>query len=640
MVLQCALMYQNTVSIVNQFSQKELTKSFFHGKVLSMDEKRPRFLRVQCMLFKTVTLSFEAIAQTSSRLVITRILAELLREADPDEARIISYLALGLLRPPFQSTQFGIAAKSMAKVLAELLGVTIEEVVKRAHELGDLGLVAATGSWHPSHELSVNTVYERLVELERISGVGSQEEKTRHLATLLQEVSPQSAQIIVRMVLGMLRLGFSDMTLIDAFSWMLVGDKSLRVGIEHAYNVCADIGLIAQKLRADGQNGLDEISIVVGIPIRPALAERLPNAQAIVQKLGACVAQPKLDGFRLQIHGKRANGKTELWFFSRNLVDMSAMFPDLVKVFEQLQEVESFIVEGEAVVYDAHTKRYLPFQQTVKRKRKYDIEQAVEDLPLHLFLFDILYCDGHSLLSQPHYLRRQVLIQIFGPPSQRRIVSVIEERSVSTTEELYDYFLENIKSGFEGIVVKRPDAPYRPGKRNFNWIKLKKGAESAVEDTIDAVILGYYYGRGKRSMFGIGAFLVGVYDKVKDRFETIAKVGTGLKDEDWRELKRRCDTRAVPEKPTNVVCSSELYPDVWVAPEMVCAVRADEITQSPLHTAGKTVHMPGFALRFPRFLGYRVDKSAQEATTVSEIKRLWEDQYIKTEQAKPSADSF
>ncbi len=578
------------------------------------------------MLFKDVSESFDCIAKTSSRLEITQILAVLLRNAQPLEARIISYLALGLLRPPYQSTQFGIAAKGMLKILATVLEKPLEEVAKLAHELGDLGLVVAGGSWHHTRDLSVTEVYDRLAVIETTTGAGSQEEKLQLLSALLKEVSPTSASLIVRIILGTLRLGFSDMTLIDSFSWMIEGDKSLRKPIEHAYNVCADIGLIAERLREEGKSALGEIGIVVGIPIRPALAERLPNAQAIMDKLGPSVAQPKLDGFRLQIHAKRKEDKMYLSFFSRNLIDMSFMFPDLVKAFEQYP-LECFIVEGEAVVYNPSTQRYLPFQETVKRKRKHDIETAVEHMPLRLFLFDILYCNGESMLDKPHEVRRQTIIKLFAQPDHPDNVAVIEEHVVASTNELLDYFNSNVKAGYEGIIVKRPDAVYQPGKRNFNWIKLKKGQEGIVEDTLDTVILGYYYGRGKRSSFGIGAFLVGVYNPEGDRFETIAKVGTGLKDADWIELKKRCDALAVNQKPANVDCAPDLYADIWVTPQIVCIVKADEITQSPLHTASKTAHAQGLALRFPRFMGYRFDKSALEATTVHEVKRMWNDQF-------------
>ncbi len=386
--------------------------------------------------------------------------------------------------------------------------------------------------------------------------------------------------------------------------------------------MCADIGLIAKTLKEKGIEGISAMQVHIGIPIRPAAAERSPTAQAIIDRLGPCVAQPKLDGFRLQIHVDNTREKPSIWFFSRNLIDMSYMFPDLTDAVSRLP-VTNIICEGEAIVYDPNTKVFLPFQETVKRKRKHGIEQAVAEFPLRVYLFDLLYLNGASLMSETHMTRREQLLALMDQYHDD-VVQPIDERYMTTGKQLLDYFQENISAGLEGLVVKRPDSVYTPGKRNFNWIKLKRQEEGHLDDTIDSVILGYYYGAGKRADFGVGAFLVGVYNKQTDMFETIAKVGTGLKDDDWRELKKICDAIKVTEQPKHVACAKELAPDVWVAPEKVCLIRADEITLSPIHTANKTQEHLGFALRFPRFMGYRLDKSAKDATTVNEIKYLYE----------------
>lgn len=576
------------------------------------------------MHFIDVARSFYTIEQESARLTITTLLAQLLKEAGPYEAAIISNLSLGQLRPPYKGTQFNFAEKSCAQVLAQFLSISVDAIVKDAKRLGDFGLVVLQYEWKSTANLTLEQVYDQLVALEAINGTGAQEKKATHLLQLLQQLDPLSAQYVIRIILQTLRLGFSDMTLIDAFSWMAAGNKSLRAAIEQAYNVCVDIGFIIYVLKKEGIETVKELKPQIGIPIRPAAAERLPSAKEIIEKIGPCIAQPKLDGFRLQIHLRKDKGQPEIHFFSRNLVDMSAMFPDLIKPIEQLA-VQNLICEGEAIGYDPDTQSFLPFQETVKRKRKHGIEEAAKELPLLVFLFDILYLNGKDLMPLTTEERRDQLLAI-TKHADKNVIRVIEEKKVSTAQELESYFLENIEAGLEGLVVKKPDAPYQPGKRNFNWIKLKRHAESHLEDTIDAVILGYYAGSGKRSGFGIGAFLVGVFNKRKDDFETIAKVGTGLSDAQWVELKKQCDKHAVKEKPKNVACAKELYPDVWVDPAIVCQIFADEITLSPLHSAGKTEHQLGYALRFPRFMGYREDKGPEQATDVDEIKRLFEDQ--------------
>lgn len=574
------------------------------------------------MKFRIVAEALLAIGKETSRNVMTQQLAALFKQATAHEAQLISYLALGTLRATYKGNQFNFAEKSMLKVLAQIQGQPLGEYTAHVKKVGDTGTAVLEGQWaHEGDRLTVLEVHDRLEQLMAISGSGSAEEKAAHVTQLLSEVDALSASFIVRIILGTMRLGFSDMTLLDALSWMEAGNKSLKTALEHGYNVRADIGLIAYELKHNGIEPIKHMQPMIGIPIRPAAAERAENPQAIIDRLGPCVAQPKLDGFRLQIHIENDQKGQHIWFYSRNLQDMSSMFPDLVAALTALK-VESLIVEGEAIVYDEQTDSFLPFQETVKRKRKHDIEEVAQSLPLRLYLFDILYLNGRSVMPKGHEERRALLENLFK--GYHGAVHVIEERSVKNVAELTDYFNEQIEKGLEGLVVKRPDAHYQPGKRNFNWIKLKRHEGGHLSDSIDAVVLGYYAGRGKRASFGIGAFLVGVFDERKDRFETVAKVGTGLTDEEFKDLKVQCDKHMVKEQPHNVLCAPELAPDVWVEPSFVVVIQADEITQSPMHTAGKTETHLGLALRFPRFMGYSVDKSPEQATSVKELRRLYD----------------
>lgn len=585
------------------------------------------------MKFIEVAHSFNEIEPIAARLEITRLLANLFKKASPQEAEIIASLSLGQLHPPHIGTQFNIAEKNLLKAVAQFLHESEDSIKKEMKHLGDIGLVLGAHEWQHSAQLSITDVYNALCTLEAMSGTGSQEEKINFLVKLFEQLDPLSAKFIARIIIGQLRLGFSDMTIIDALSWMETGDKSLRTMLEDAYNICADIGLIAKQFKEGGSKNIEQMSIHIGIPIIPAAAERLPTAQAIVEKIGPCIAEPKLDGFRLQIHmdlsyfAKASKDRPKIHFFSRNLQDMSAMFPDLVKELLKL-DVQNIICEGEAIGYDPNSREFLPFQETVKRKRKHGVEEAATEFPLQLFLFDLLYLNNQSYLNIPYVKRHEKLEELVRGIKTEHLFT-IEHKKISTAKELEDYFYSEVAQGLEGLVVKRPDAIYQPGKRNFNWIKLKRQEEGHLEDTIDCVILGYYAGKGKRAHFGIGAFLVGVYNKKLDIFQTVAKIGTGMSDEEWRMLKTKCDSLTVEWKPKNVECAKELTPDVWVNPEIVCRVRADEITLSPLHSAGKTANNLGYALRFPRFMDYRLDKNAYEATTDDEIKRLYDDQFVK-----------
>jgi DNA ligase-1 len=581
------------------------------------------------MKFSEVAQVFDEIEQTSSRLAITRLLAELLKKATPQEAEMISYLSLGNLNPAYIGTQFNFAEKGIYQVLAKLLGKSASTIQTQAKKWGDVGLVLEKGDGGRvgKEHLTVTQVNKQLHEFLKISGTGSQAAKEKKLYDILRSLDVASGKYVLRIIVGKLRLGFSDMTLLDAFSWMQVGDKSLRKILEEAYNVSADIGHLIKVLKQDGVKAIEHMKVDPGVPIRPAAAERMAHAKAIVKKLGTCLAQPKLDGFRLQVHKWVENRKRHVRFFSRNLQDMSEMFPELYKAV--LHMPHSFVVEGEAIAYDPETGTFLPFQETAKRRRKYDIEKKAQELPLKLFFFDLLSYEGKSFLDLPHSQRRKKLEALLPKRKAKElhVLEVIEEVTIKEPEQLEDYFNEMVSLGLEGLVVKKPDAVYQAGKRNFNWVKLKRQETGHLDDTIDCVILGYDAGHGKRASFGIGALLVGVYNKKDDRFETVAKVGSGLTDAGWKKTKKKCDQKAVKNKPKNVVCVKELVPDVWVSPDIVCLIRADEISLSPLHKAGATDDQPGFALRFPRLIDFRDDKSARDATTIKELRHLYDLQF-------------
>lgn len=644
-------------------------------------------------LFSTVAQSLRAIEQTTSRLEMTAHLADLFGALTSSEAEFIAYFLLGSLYPPYENKPNNCAEKQVVRAVARFLGVSVAEVEAGARAYGDTGtwcasvmagagrgdsdqpdaerafvpqsrgaergaaanekklVIASEAGAVPSSrgaerrgdpgedsvassgdkkQITIAECEERLRAIVSLSGAGSQEVRESLLVELLERVSPDEALILLRFLSGKLRLGCSDMTVLDAYSLMLVGDKSLRAVCEHAYNVSADLGLLARVAKSSGREGLAALSMTPGIPVRPAAAERLATADDISAKLGTCVSQPKLDGFRVQIHVWREEGRFHARFFSRNLHDMSEMFPEFLSFFSPLSSgsASSVILEGEAIAYNPETGEELPFQETAKRRRKHGVDEHAVALPLRLYLFDIIYRNGQSLLSLPHSERRAQLSELCG---DRDIsvscgaaqVLVIDETLCTTGEELSLAFDTALSLGYEGIVAKRIDAPYRPGKRDFNWIKLKRQETGSLHDTLDCVILGYYYGRGKRASYGIGAFLVGIFNPEADRYETIAKIGTGLTDDEWRELKARCDAQVINEMPREVLCNRLLVPDVIVAPTIVAMIRADNITRSPLHTAASRVDSPGYALRFPRLMGYRPDKSATDTTSPTEVRELY-----------------
>ncbi len=367
----------------------------------------------------------------------------------------------------------------------------------------------------------------------------------------------------------------------------------------------------------------------------------MESIDAIVKKLGNFVAQPKLDGIRVQVHrivyGKE-NDDVKIVFFSRNLLDISGMFPELEQEIANFSS-KSFIAEGEVIAFDRDSGKFLPFQETSKRRRKYGIVAQQHTHPVQLFLFDLLFWDTQDILDLPHVDRRKLLFELFKQNEGEGTASIrlIEEESFfqgdfyERVEKLEQYFEQQLDLGLEGIVVKRPDGAYKAGKRNFNWIKLKRLEKTHLNDTIDCVVMGYYKGKGRRAKFGIGALLVGVYNKTFDSFESVCKIGTGLSDLEWEYYKLICDDLALEHKPMNFIVARELEPDVWTEPSVVVCVRADQISLSPLHSAAKRELGHGLALRFPRVLTKREDKSATDATTVDELIKMYKAQ--KTNQA-------
>ncbi|HVH62203.1 MAG TPA: ATP-dependent DNA ligase, partial [Candidatus Dormibacteraeota bacterium] len=433
----------------------------------------------------------------------------------------------------------------------------------------------------------------------------------------LQQVDPTSAKHLVRIALGKLRLGIGDPTVLDALSFAKKGDRSLRPVLEGAYNRTSDLGLIAKTFWSGGEEAVKALKVTVGRPIRSQLAERLPNPEAVIKRLGLVAVQPKYDGIRVQIHKDGSSVR----IFSRNLEDFTLMFSELTSAAQQLQD-QTLILDGEAIAYSKESEDYLPFQLTASRRRVHGIEQAASELPLVAFIFDILYQNGRDLTGLPYEERLAMVDAVIAGSTVLLPAPIIKTDSV---EVLTKTLLDNIDRGLEGVVVKRPDSPYQAGARNFNWVKLKRHTSGELNDTVDLVLLGYYFGRGKRAEFGAGALLAGVYDADKDRFVTITNLGTGLSDAEWREIHQRADALQVDQRPARV--ESIIKPDVWLKPEVVVEVLADEITPSPRHTAGMVGDEPGFALRFPRIVSFRsADKRPEDATTVKEIAQLYRQQ--------------
>lgn len=564
------------------------------------------------MKFREVALYLAKLEKTSSRNEISQILADLFKKSDLAEIDKIVYLVSGELAPNYQGIVFNIAERLMMQIIARAYGLKADVVKAAFKEKGDLGEVAGSFAKEKGGDMEVQQVYAKMLEIAEEGGGGSQERKISKTAELLSALDPLSVRYVARIPVGNLRLGFSDMTILDALSLMVAGDKSARGEIEGAFNVNVDIGKIAIRIKERGLTGLKDVAPEPGTPIRPSLAERLPSAEKILEKVGPKVAvEPKLDGFRAQVHVYSEAGRKKVGIFSRNLENTTSMFPDLVAAAEKIK-VDDAIFDAEAIGVDAKSGKFLPFQETVQRKRKHGVEEAAKNFPLKLFIFDILYKDGKNLLNLAFSERRKILegtVAKVGP------VEINRQEVVSDAGKIRDLIKKYLSEGLEGALIKKIDAPYKAGARGYHWVKYKKTTEEGVADTIDCLVMGVNVGKGRRTGLGAGAFLVGI--RKGEKFETVSKIGTGLTDEQWRELDKRAKKLFVSQKPKEYEVDKNLEPDTWAKPSLVVEILADEISVSPIHTAG-------LALRFPRLIKFRDDKNPDQITTLKELEGLFE----------------
>jgi DNA ligase-1 len=580
------------------------------------------------MRFDDLTKYFQRLEAARGRLKMYELLGELFGNAGGKEGAEIAYLLEARLGPPFAAVNIGMGERMVAAAISAATKKSERDVSKLYNKLGDLGLVAQ--SLTPKNrrgKLTVSEVYSSLLEIARTSGRGSADLKVKRLADLLGSASPLSALYITRFVVGRMRLGVGAPTIIEAVARLYPDRKEARAVIERAFNLRSDLGLTLKTLDERGLAGLKKFKARVGAPIRMMLAERLPNAEAIVKKLGRCAVEAKLDGIRCQVHLRGA--KIEI--FSRNLERTTGMFPDIAEAVAASVRARSAIIEGEAVAVNEATGEFHPFQVTAQRKRKYKVEEMAREFPLVFVAFDLLYANGKDYINQEYRTRRAALEKLVKQnPAARPAratkpngrIRLVERVVTEDAAELQEFFDQQIERGLEGVVAKRLDARYEAGARNFNWIKLKRVYRGELSDTIDVAVVGYLRGRGMRARLGIGALLTAVYDKNTDSFKTIGKVGSGLSEKNWIRLRKSLDEAATRDKPARV--DSRLVPDIWVEPRYVITVLADEITRSPVHTCARDESGAGLALRFPRVVGFiREDKSPEDATSVAEIKKMY-----------------
>ena len=583
------------------------------------------------MRYEIVAEAYRDLEHASGRLELTSRLAALLAETPAELLPTVVYLSQGLIAPEFAGIDIGLAERMATRALADAAGAGSEQVQAVLRDTGDLGHAAEQllagrpdggDAVTPDRAatLEVSDVFDTLHEIAAAAGTGSQTTKLTLLAGLLRRATPLEARYLLRLVTGNLRLGIGTPTILEALAQVHAGGRADRPVLERAYNICCDLGLVAGTLVSHGLPAVEQITVRPGNPVRVMLAQRMSNADEILAKLGgACAAEYKYDGMRIQAH-RTADGQLEL--FTRRLERVSHQFPDVVELLDRGLGPKEAILEGEVVAADPASGELRPFQEVMFRRRRHGIAEAVRDVPVSLFCFDLLYADGEDLTRLPYPERRARLAQAIRPSAQLQLTT---EADVADAAALEAAFEQAITDGCEGLMCKSlaPSAGYQAGARGWLWIKLKRDYRTELTDTLDLVVVGAMWGRGRRRG-QYGALLLAAYDPDTDTFPTVTKCGTGFSDADLATLPARLAPLERPERPGRVDARRDA--DIWFEPGLVLETLCAELTLSPNHTAGwgQIKENAGLAMRFPRFTGrYRDDKAAEDATTVDEIVQMF-----------------
>ena len=578
------------------------------------------------MDFSIVAEIFEKMENTTKRIELTNILVELLKKTPKKIIPNAVYLLQGIIRPNFEGVELGIAEKLAIRAISKSSGLSIKKIEDDYRKVGDLGLTASnilklkTQTTFTAEKITLERVYETLFKIAKLEGKGSQDLKMKHISSLLNDATPLEAKFVLKILLGTLRLGVAENTVMDALAIAFTGKKENKERIENAYNVSSDLGKVSQMVATNGIDGIKKFKISLFSPIRPMLADRVKSEKEAIKKMPELFsAEYKLDGERVQIH-KQAN---KIILFSRRLENITQYYPDIVENIGKSLNVHEGIFEAEIVPINENTGEFLPFQELMHRRRKYKLEQAISQYPITVNFFDVLYYDKKDCLNLEYSERRKILEQIIHEDNFSKLVPML---FVKNENEIEDFLENSINAGCEGLMLKTPSAPYRAGTRGSNWLKLKREYRNELGDSFDLIVIGAYFGRGRRTGL-YGTLLLATYNPEKDNFPSICKVGTGFTDESLDQLYQILSNNVTLKKNSRIV--SEMEADVWFEPKLVLEIVGSEITLSPIHKTGLDLirKSSGFALRFPKFTGkIRYEKAVEDASTAEEVLALYKGQ--------------
>ncbi len=583
------------------------------------------------MLYSELVQLYQELEKTSKRLEKTKILAEFIEHLNEQEYESLFLLIEGRVFPVWDERVIGVASKLVLKAISLATGADVELVEKQWKKTGNLGDVVEQikkkkqQTTLSTEQLTAKKVFANLQKIATIQGAGSVDKKLSLIVDLLTSATPPEAKYIIRTVLEDLRIGLGEGTLRDAIVW---ANFSKELGLQYnlesnevllpdnnrdkyneyldaaqqAYDRTNDFATVAHAARK-GITHLQIIPLTQGKPLNVMLYPKAESIAEAFEIVGTPAAfEYKYDGFRLQIHkvGKR------VLLFTRRLENVTEQFPEVVTAVKENVTAERVILDSEAVGYDPATKKYVPFQKISQRiKRKYDIAEMAKEYPMELILFDILHQEGKDLMSLAFGKRRALLNKIVK--QKPHTIRLAEQIITADTAEAEKFYQQALHAGEEGVMVKNITAPYQPGRHVGGGVKIKP-----TLDALDAVIIGAEWGEGKRSKW-LSSFSIAVRDS-KGEFKEVGKVATGLKEKTEEGVSFDQITELL--KPYFI---AEKGKEVVVKPAIIIEVQYEEVQESPSYNSG-------YALRFPRFIRLREDKGPEDASTIEDLKKIYDKQ--------------
>jgi DNA ligase-1 len=541
------------------------------------------------MEFSRLINVYESLEETTKRLELTDIVSDFLKETPADVLDTVVYFLLGKVFPDWMDRELGVGTKLVIRVISTVSGVPESSIEDYIREEGDIGKACEKAVKEKkqvilfTESLSVEYVYDILNKISQFSGARSQEKKVKYLSTLFSSATGAETRYLVRIVLSTMRTGIGEGTVRDAIAQSFNCEPAQ---VERAFMLTNDMGLVAKTAKKNPED-LTKLDITFFKPIKFMLAQ-VGSLQEAKERMSVLSCEIKYDGSRAQVHKKGKNVK----IFSRRLEDITAALPDLVDSIRKSIPGDA-IVEGEIVATENEHPR--PFQYVLRRlRRKYDIKEMIEKIPLKIYYFDILYRD-RSLIDLPFSDRRTTLETTVSPVKGAELSQVLVTENV---EEAQSFFEHSLDIGHEGLMIKDVASPYQPGARGKKWLKVKQTME-----TLDLVIIGADWGEGRRAHW-LASFLLGIRDE-QGNFLEIGKVGTGITDDMFKELTEKLKPYITEQKGKTVK----------LLPTLVMEVAYEEVQKSPNYESG-------FALRFPRVVRFREDKSVDEADDLDRLHEI------------------